>query len=153
MNLEQSGIALPPTVKRIAELAGLPAAIKLVEALGGRSWYFARGVGQLGQARVAALSEIVGDELAERLAFYMHERHAVYIPKCDEALRELRNVEIHRQFDQATKEGVSSNTVVAEVARVYELSDRQVWRILKQLPMSERGASSATLDLFPDLFG
>ena len=44
-NLEQVRELLPPAVRRIAELVGLPAAIKLVEALGGTSWYFARGVG------------------------------------------------------------------------------------------------------------
>lgn len=148
MSLESARVHLPPTVRRIAELAGLPVAIKLVDALGGRSWYFARGMGQNGQARVAALSEIVGDDVAERLAFYMHERHAVYIPKCDEALRVLRNIEIHRQFDQSTREGVSANTVVAELARVYELSDRHVWRVLKRLPGLADDAGSTTLDLF-----
>ncbi|MEE1950993.1 Mor transcription activator family protein [Pseudomonas alcaligenes] len=146
-NLEQVRELLPPAVRRIAELVGLPAAIKLVEALGGTSWYFARGVGRHGQARVAALSEIVGDEAAERLAFYLHERDTVYIPKCDTALRSLRDIEIHRQFDQAMREGISANTVVAELARTYELSDRHVWRILKVLPHTSPGAG-----VIPDLF-
>ncbi|MCY1293752.1 Mor transcription activator family protein [compost metagenome] len=147
MNLEHARELLPPSVQRIADLVGLPAAMKLVAELGGTSWYFARGVGRNGQARVAALSEIVGDQAAERLAFYMHEREAVYIPKCDAALLRLRDAEIHRQFDQATREGVSSNTVVAELARTYELSDRHVWRILKVLPATPLDVST------PDLFG
>lgn len=147
MNIENARELLPDAVQRIAEVVGLPATMKLVAELGGTSWYFARGVGRQGQARVAALAEIVGEDAAERLAFYMHERETVYIPKCDAALKHLRDTEIHRQFDQAVREGVSANTVVAELARTYSLSDRHVWRILKEVPMAT--ASSAT----PDLFG
>lgn len=146
MSIESASALLPAAVQRIAEVVGLPATMKLVAAWGGTSWYFARGIGRHGQARVAALAEIVGEEAAGRLAFYMHERETVYIPKCDAALKHLRDTEIHRQFDQAVREGVSSNTVVAELARTYELSDRHVWRILKEVPLAIE--PSATLDLF-----
>ena len=58
----------------------------------------------------------------------------IYIPQCAAALRRLRDMEIHRQFEQGVREGVSANTLVAELARAYKLSDRRVWEILK-LPL------------------
>lgn len=145
MSAEQARELLPQSVQRIADLVGLPATLKLVKALGGTSWYFARGVGRNGQARVAALSEIVGDEAAERLATYLHERESVYIPKCDAALRRLRDAEIHRQFEQAVREGLTANVVVAELARTYRLSDRRVWKILKSPPSEPVGLSQGDL--------
>lgn len=134
MNIEQARELLPPTVQRLAEVVGLPATLKLVAELGGTSWFFAQGVGRNGQARVAALAEIVGEEAAEKLARYAHERETLYIPKCDAALIAVRDAQIHQQFEQAAREGVSANTVVAELARTYKLSDRHIWRILKRLP-------------------
>lgn len=145
MKLEQARDLLPPTVQRIAEVVGLPATMKLVAELGGTSWFFAQGVGRNGQARVAALAEIVGEEAAEKLGRYASERERIYIAKCDAALIALRDAEIHSQFEQATREGVSANTIVNELARTYQLSDRHVWRILKRLPEL---AAPSTPDLF-----
>ncbi|MOA63176.1 hypothetical protein D3C78_1888090 [compost metagenome] len=54
----------------------------------------------------------------------------------------MRDLEINAQFVQGVREGVSANTLVAELARTYKLSDRRIWEILKQ-PSPE-----ATGDLF-----
>ncbi|PZE13175.1 hypothetical protein DMX10_11650 [Pseudomonas sp. 57B-090624] len=148
MNIESARDLLPSAVQRIADAVGLAAALRLVEQLGGTSWYFAQGHGRHGQARVAALEEIVGEDAARRLTFLMNEREVVYIPKCDKAIRRLRDAEIHRQFDQAVREGVSTNTVVNELARTYEMSDRHVWRILKTPPLDIYDEHPVTPDLF-----
>ncbi|WP_374981174.1 Mor transcription activator family protein [Pseudomonas solani] len=148
MKIEAARDLLPVAVQRIADVVGLSSALKLVEALGGTSWYFAQGVGRQGQARVAALEEIVGEDAAKRLTFLLNEREAIYIPKCDRAVRQLRDAEIHRQFDQAVREGVSTNTVVNELARTYEMSDRHVWRILKTPPLDIYDEHPVTPDLF-----
>lgn len=131
----QEQLPLPQHVREIANIIGYSAAMRLVAELGGRSWEFAKGVNRPGQATVAALGEILGEEAADLLTSRVGG-NKIYIPKCDTALRLLRDLEIHRQFEQAVREGVTANTVVAELARAFELSDRRVWDILKK-PLSD----------------
>lgn len=131
MQLEQMQALLPQQIHEIAQVIGLPDALRLVEQLGGTTWEFAKGGNRPGQIRVAALGDILGEETATRLTRHLGGEK-IYIPKCDTALRRLRDLEMNRQFEQAVREGVSANTVVNELARAYKLSDRRVWGILKQ---------------------
>lgn len=144
MNLEQVRDQLPGQVLEIAQVVGMNAALRLVSELGGTTWEFSRGKGRNGQIKVAALVDIIGDEAAQRLTARLGGE-TIYIPRCDAALRRLRDLEIHRQFEQAVREGVGARVVVAELARTYQLSDRRIWIILDQvLP--------PPLDSTPDLF-
>jgi len=131
VNLEQVKSLLPQQIKDIADAIGLPATQRLVEQLGGTTWTVAKGMRRLGVIRQEALKEIIGENAASIMA----ERWSnvpMYIPKCDTALRRLRDLEINRQFEQGVREGISANTLVAELARSNDLSDRQIWKILKQ---------------------
>ena len=144
MNLEQVREQLPAQVLEIAQVVGMPAALRLVGELGGTTWEFARGANRNGQIKVAALADIIGDEAAQRLTMRLGGE-TIYIPRCVAALRRLRDLEIHRQFVQAVREGVGARVVVAELARTYKLSDRRIWIILDQvLPESP----DSTGDLF-----
>lgn len=131
MQLEQMQALLPQQIHEIAQVIGLPGALRLVQELGGTTWEFAKGANRNGEIRVAALADLLGEELARRLTQHMGGEK-IYIPQCTTALRRLRDLEIHRQFEQAVHEGVAANTVVAELARTYKLSDRRIWLILKQ---------------------
>ncbi|MDT4856084.1 Mor transcription activator family protein [compost metagenome] len=137
MNLEQVKGLLPQQIRDIADVAGLPVALRLVEELGGTTWEFARGANRNGQIRVAALADLVGEEAAEVLTRHLGAER-IYIPRCAVALRRIRDLEINRQFEQGVREGISANTLVAELARSYRLSDRRVWKILKQ-PLQATG--------------
>ncbi len=131
MKLEQVRALLPEQIQEIAEAIGLPATQRLVQELGGTTWPVSKGVRRLGIIRHEALKEVIGETAAQIMA----ERwgnETLYIAKCDAPLRRLRDLEIHRKFEQAVREGVSANTVVSELARAYKLSDRWVWVILKQ---------------------
>ena len=141
MQLDQVKALLPRQIQELAEAIGLSATQRLVEELGGTTWTVAKGVRRLGVIRHAALVEVIG----ERAANIMVERWAnvpLYIPRCAAALRRMRDLEINRQFEQGVREGVSANTLVAELARSNGLSDRRVWEILKQ------PGPDATGDLF-----
>lgn len=129
--IEQLQELLPQQVLEIARVVGMPAALRLVDELGGTTWEFAQGANRNGQIRVAALGDIMGEEAAQLLTSHLGGEK-IYIPQCSAALRRLRDLEMHRQFEQAVREGVTANTVVAELARAYKLSDRRVWVILKQ---------------------
>lgn len=127
----QEQLPLPAHVREIARVVGLPNALRLVSELGGTTWEFAKGANRNGQIKVAALGDILGEEGAALLTIHLGGGK-VYIPQCAAALRQLRDLEIHRQFEQAVREGVSANIVVAELARTYKLSDRRIWIILKK---------------------
>lgn len=129
-SIEQLQALLPQQVQDIARVVGLPSAMRLVNELGGTTWEFARGANRNGQIKVAALADILGEETAEKLTSFIGGEK-IYIPQCAAALRRLRDLEIHRQFEQGVREGVSANALVAEIARSYKLSDRRVWGILK----------------------
>lgn len=136
MNLEQVKNLLPQQIKDIADAIGLAATQRLVEQLGGTTWPVAKGVRRLGVIRHEALKEVVGEDAANIMSVRWGNV-PLYIAKCDAPLRCLRDLEIHRQFDQAAREGVSANTVVNEMARSYKLSDRQIWKILKRPPQPD----------------
>ncbi|VXD04061.1 Mor transcription activator family protein [Pseudomonas sp. 9Ag] len=141
MEIDQVKELLPKQLLDIAEAIGLPAAQRLVDELGGTTWPVAKGVRRLGIIRHEALKEVIG----ERAATIMAEQWGsvpLYIPKCEAAIRRLRDLEINRQYVQGVREGVSANTLVAELARSYKLSDRRIWEILKQ------PSPDATGDLF-----
>lgn len=138
MNLDQVKELLPKQLLEIAEAIGLPATQRLVNELGGTTWPVAKGVRRLGIIRHAALTGVVGGEAADILAKHWGSV-PLYIPKCDMALRRLRDMEINSQFEQGVREGVSANTLVAELARSYKLSDRRVWDILKQPTQTPNG--------------
>ena len=121
MNLEQVKELLPARILEIAKAIGLPATQRLVEKLGGTTWTPAQGVRQLGVVRNEALADIIGNDAARILA----ERWAnvpIYVPRCEAALQRLRDLEINAQFEQGVREGVGAKTLVAELARSYQLS-------------------------------
>jgi len=130
MKIDQVKSLLPRQVLDIAEAIGIPATQRLVDELGGTTWPVAKGKRRLGIIRHEALVNVVGLEAAEIMA----KRWAnvqLYIPRCDAALRSLRDHEINTQFEQGVREGISANTLVAELARSNKLSDRRIWEILK----------------------
>lgn len=141
MDLDQVEALLPRQILDIARAVGMPTAMRLVDELGGTSWEFAKGSNRNGLIRVAALADILGEDAARLLTQHMGGEK-IYIPRCAEALRRLRDLEIHRQFEQAVRAGVSANAAVAELARSNKLSDRWVWEILKQ-PLGQDEAQGA----------
>ena len=130
MNIGQLKSVLPQQVLDIAEAIGMPATQRLVEELGGTTWSVSQGKRRSGLGRHEALVEIVGLEAAQIMAKHW-ANVPLYIPRCDVALRSLRDYKINTEFEQGVREGISANTLVAELARSNQLSDRRIWEILK----------------------
>jgi len=110
---------LPDGLRDIAELIGLPLALRLVEARGGRRFYFPYGV-----APEHALVQLIGQEAAEILCReYPGER--LEIPRATNYHRAVRNAHIH----QSLAKGVSQSALAGD----HGLTERQIRNI-------ERGA-------------
>ncbi|CDM42408.1 Mor transcription activator family protein [Ectopseudomonas oleovorans] len=139
MDLSQLQELLPENVRDMAARIGLPATLRVVERMGGTTWRVAEGRTPEGEAKRAALADIVGSDIEEML----HREYAgdeFYLARCHAAVLRWRNLEIHQRFEQGVREGLTARTLVAELAREYRLSDRRVWIILKEhLPPVEQG--------------
>lgn len=117
---------LPETFTQLVTVIGFLPAFQLVQRLGGTSI-------PLGAKTVLhfSLTEIMGEDLATRLETAFKGQRKLYIPKCDQVIRQLRNQLIRTQFDDATiHEKQSAMSVVKRLAREYQMTERWIWEIL-----------------------
>lgn len=123
---------LPPSVVDIVNTIGIEPTLRLVTALGGTSYDFPVGVADSPRLRV--LQDILApDEIGRLFAVYGGARY--YIPRCEAALRELRN----RQFRHAVeamvaRDGISQKLAIQQLAPQYDITERWAYEILKPPP-------------------
>ncbi|MDE0434112.1 MAG: hypothetical protein OXH92_08885 [Bryobacterales bacterium] len=108
---------LPPSLGRIAEVAGRQGALALVERHGGAYLKVPRRY-RAGHP----LSLLLGAEAATKLIRRFGGMR-LYIAKLDDPVRTRRNDEIIRSYEAGRS--------VAGLARQYGLSERRIWEILK----------------------
>lgn len=132
MQIMQHEDSMPAMAREIAGLIGMPDTLRLVEALGGTTFPVPKRGNKLGELRFSMLEQAVGVKAAEILC-QQYGGTNLYIPRCAEVLRRIRDTEMVFHFDREIK-GRSANAVVAEIALMYGLSDRRVWHILKIVP-------------------
>ncbi|WP_049606151.1 Mor transcription activator family protein [Yersinia mollaretii] len=136
MDIEQVKALLPESVQQIAELIGYPATARLLDKLGGTTFPIGKGLRALGAARATLLRETIGDENAQLLVKHFGGE-VLYLPRCDRALRELRNRSFLAEFAQLRGSGVSSLMVMTQLCPKYGFSDRFAWGLV--------GESKATI--------
>ena len=112
--------SLSGPLRSVAERLGMPFVFRLVEHFGGTT--VAIPSGSAGKKQYRRLCAALGDESASALCREF-ARRAIYIPNLKQAMLER---------DELAGRGHSERTLVAILARRYSLSERQVWRILKQ---------------------
>ncbi|WP_153116044.1 Mor transcription activator family protein [Rhodocyclus tenuis] len=106
---------LPGELRAIAEIIGIPAALRLVEARGGRRIYFPAGVDADHQ-----LVKLIGQAPAEALCqAYAGER--LEIPRALGYVRAVRNAHIM----QSRAQGISQSALAGE----HQLSERHIRNI------------------------
>lgn len=116
---------LPETAREIVRLIGLPRAVDLFRTLGGVSFPAPQGGNnnRMGALRFEMLAECVGVDAAKVLCQEFGGT-VFYIPKCQQALQNIRDRRIVQEFDR----GASAE----ELALKYRLTDRRVKGILKK---------------------
>ena len=130
MNFTDVEDELPDFVRLLVRLIGMPKTVMLIEQLGGTTFPVAKRLSRQGEVRYQLLAEVVGVEAADRLTEHFGGE-PLYIPTCAKAVRLARDRRIRADFDTITREHSSLYAVVKLVQR-NKLSDRQIWRILKQ---------------------
>jgi len=116
---------LPPTAKKIQNLVGLEAMVRVINRWGGTHMDFPAHASSFHTSSVVAeLAEEVGQADAFKIAEYWIGCR-LSIPKCDRAMRKVMEREIHSALDK--------NVPAAELARRFKLTERTIWRIAKRL--------------------
>ncbi|TAN50877.1 MAG: hypothetical protein EPN21_07965 [Methylococcaceae bacterium] len=126
---------LPPTLRQIAELCGLPVLVKLVRRFGGSSLW----IPQADHLTDSPLLPLIGAEAAQRLAAAFGGRY-LPIGKAHQAMLHIRDAQI-------TYEHYQLGYSVVRLARRWWLSDRQIRTIVGKTPLP----ASPQLDLFGEV--
>lgn len=116
---------LPDVVHQMIDVVGFRAVEKVIRTFGGTTFCFTDGVHYFPK-----LIELIGRESAVKLRHYFRSEQ-VYIPRCEVALRTLRNQRLKAEFDYLTQEQHKSGRMaMLEICPKYQLSDRQAWEIV-----------------------
>lgn len=145
---------IPEAFWAVVRVVGVSTAWDLVRKWGGTFMPVGQNRRGTGKKLHAVLVEIIGsEELAQQLeTMYMAER-GFYVPKCEEAFREMRDRQIRRDFDELTgrpRYPMKAYLAVRNLALDYDLTERSVWKILKSadLPPGIALPQPTLLDLF-----
>ncbi|OOF59310.1 Mor transcription activator family protein [Rodentibacter myodis] len=119
---------LPEVVLEMVDLVGFSNVDKIIQAFGGTNFLFSDG-----KVYFPKLKALVGLENAVKLRRYFKSEW-VYIPRCEVALRLLRNERLKADFDFLTQtEKKSGRMAMLDLCKKYQLSDRHAWDIVRGL--------------------
>ncbi|MFV2030616.1 Mor transcription activator family protein [Neisseria sp. S1] len=129
MELKKVQHLLPDTMVDIIDVIGYRAAEELVRAIGGARFKF--GKGKEDTPRLHILFSAIGEaKTYELLRVYGGEE--LYVPRCEQALRELRNERFKQDFMTLTQvEGKSGLMAMTELCPRYGISDRTGYTIVR----------------------
>lgn len=117
MNTEIEARYLPPIVQEIADLIGLPATLKLVEAYGGTRLYVPKRFDP-----DHPIVKLIGHELAALLFARFGGQDQFDVPRCVIAIKAARDKQIRAERRDGTTH--------ARLAVKHGLSERQIRNIL-----------------------
>ncbi|QHP82374.1 hypothetical protein EO763_22185 [Pectobacterium odoriferum] len=131
MELERVAGLLPEVVLQVADLIGFPATARLLEKFGGTTFPIGKGLRALGAHRAELLRETVGVDNAALLV-KKFGGEVLYLPRCDRALRELRNQRFLSEFAALRESGTSGNMAMTQLCPLYGFSDRFAWELVRE---------------------
>ncbi|MCB6182334.1 DNA transposition protein [Leeia sp. TBRC 13508] len=134
---------LPENAQLLVRLIGVQKTLLLVERYGGQTFPISKNKTFAGNIRYQAIAEEVGILAADILTKHFGGE-ALYIPNCKDAIRETRNRMIRTEFDKHSNE-IGVNATVANLATSFGLSDRMIWRILKEVDKVSVNAQQISL--------
>lgn len=122
---------LPESFIALMTVAGVEAAFTLLHHYAGMHIPIGKNQTKAGKVLHAALTEVLEESIVNKIETAYANQRKLWIPKCDDALRELRNRYIRQQFDELTKT-MSATLAVSNLVYQHKMTDRHIWRILKE---------------------
>ncbi|WP_410677802.1 Mor transcription activator family protein [Avibacterium paragallinarum] len=139
-HFEDVADCLPPVVLEMVDLVGFEVTEKIIRHFGGVCFLFSDGA-----IYFPRLKALIGLENATTLRQYFKSEE-VYIPRCDVALRTLRNTRLVNEFLMKTQvEGKSGRAAMLDLCPKYALSDRQAWEIVRDAQRHSPLATQSSL--------
>ncbi len=131
---------LPQSMIEMVDIIGMPATEKLVRKLGGGSFWLA------GESTryFEKVKNVVGEDLANQLLHH-YGRDEIYIPRCDKALKVLRNQRFYAAFCEMQSRNISGRMAMVELCPQFDITWRTGWEIVRQAKIKEQQSSQATL--------
>lgn len=126
---------LPPQLRNLVRLIGLPETVKLLRARGGRPTYIPANPGQ-----AKLLKEVLCDASLTALA-REYGNQTIDLPKADKVLKQIRDQYILQACSQGCKSG-------RELAEEFGLT----WRSIKYIKAKARQQTAPDNPSEPDLF-
>lgn len=126
----QAQVEKPSSLDQMVEAIGESATLALVEAFGGTT----QRLPALCNLPAHLFVPVIGEVLLNGLVRNMGASRWVYIPKCEDGMRKRR--------DQAIVQAYLKGVKVDALAREHYLSDRHIWRILKETNMQDERQES-----------
>lgn len=139
LTLEHAQQQLPPLVLEFVDVIGWQSTEDLIRALGGINFDFC--IGARDSQRLQILYDIIGQQKTHQLLRRFGGSNE-YIPRCDKALRMLRNARFKYDFLRLTELGKKSGRMaMIELCPRYGISDRTGWDIVRKHtdPVTQQG--------------
>lgn len=129
MSLREAEVLLPEKIQEIVSIIGFSQTEILVRERGGVTYKLPTRDDRV-SAVVADLLEPLTENARQNLLRHF-AGESLYIARCDEALRYLRNQQFYEDFDEMTDEGSSKSEAIRRLCPRYGITDRYAWMLLK----------------------
>lgn len=129
--------SLSGPLRSVVRRLGIPFAFRLAEYSGGTIVVIPSG--STGKKRYWRLCAALGDGSASVLCREF-TRRVIYIPNLKQVTLDKRNSSLNMERDELIGKGRNERTLTTILTHRHSLSERQVWRILKQ-PRTPGGAT------------
>ncbi len=122
---------LPESFIALMTVGEAGAAFTLLQHYAGTHIPIGKNKTKAGKMLHAALTEVLEESIVNKIETAYASQRKLWIPKCDAALRELRDRYIRQQFDEMTQT-MSATLAVSNLVYQHKMTDRHIWRILKE---------------------
>lgn len=143
--LAQIEALLPESAKALIHVLGYAATTKLINRFGGVTLSAKSGAARERSGGVhSLLRDVLTDDESQKLIAYLGADQ-FYIPRCDSALRQLRNVRFIAAVAERQDMGFSIRQAMAVLCPQFDISDRQGWKLIRA-SSSETGVQANLFD-------
>ncbi|UAN47023.1 mor transcription activator family protein [Serratia sp. JSRIV001] len=130
--LARTEALLPESAKVLLLILGYPATARLIDRFGGVTLSAKSGAAQERSGGVhSLLREVLSDEELKKLIAYLGAAQ-FYIPRCDAALRQLRNTRFVAAVAERQEAGLSIRQAMAVLCPQFGISDRIGWQLISK---------------------
>ncbi|EBD0702914.1 mor transcription activator family protein [Salmonella enterica] len=148
VELERVQRLLPDSALQLIDVLGWPATARLISAFGGATLSAKSGVRAERSGGVhKLLRSVLTEDESKALTRYLGGA-PFYIPRCDQALRALRNARFLSELHQQQDTGHSIRQSLALLCPRYGISDRYAWRLIRERYNSQLLKSPTQVGLF-----